>query len=283
VNGKGESKRERERGGERKRERERSRYEIYDATRQRRRATSDQAFLFSLTHTRRARARARATLSANTLRSSLSVHSRWRSRRPLATLVRPSCRKLEKLPSAGRALTPFSLSAQRKQFSDFRPSDQGERKEEREREREKEKERKRGCRPLPKYFGRPFGSGIGPYTGRLPPKVWTSIRRGGVHGGADLAMGSGGKPLDIYGTTPASGTRLVERVISWAGTDEETTREERAECVRAAASTDWSTIAPRSASAEPVSAAETAHSLPSHPPSARHGGSPRICALRTPF
>jgi len=53
-------------------------------------------------------------------------------------------------------------------------------------------------------------------------------------------MGSGGKPLDIYGTTPANGTRLVERGMSWAGTGEETTREERAECVRAAASTDWS-------------------------------------------
>jgi len=115
--------------------------------------------------------------------------------------------------------------------------------------------------------------------------VRTSIRRGGVHSGADLVMGSGGKPLDIYGTTPANGTRLVERGMSWAGTDEETTREERTECVRAAASTDWSCDSPaRSASAGPVSAAETAHSLPSHPPRARRVAmgvaSPRLCALR---
>jgi len=53
----------------------------------------------------------------------------------------------------------FFLSQKKKLFS---PVSISERERKRERYREKEREREKGCRPLPKYFGRPFGSGIGP-------------------------------------------------------------------------------------------------------------------------
>lgn len=43
------------------------------------------------------------------------------------------------------------------------------------------------------------------------------VYRGLVHGSADLVTVSGNKPRDIYGTTPASGTRLVEMRRSWVG------------------------------------------------------------------
>lgn len=81
-----------------------------------------------------------------------SVHSRWRSRRPF----HPLRLQLKLLPAV---LFFFSLSVsrkKRKRSCDFRPVVSI---REKERGREKEKER---CRSLPKYFGRPFGSGIGP-------------------------------------------------------------------------------------------------------------------------